>query len=199
MIEPFLTRLVRLAPEALVRMRPSPPAAWAMLPFRVLASLRLADPPEQDVTYRAADVLATGGGSRRDAEWRWPLPSDEGREVETIPVAEVVGLAEAAAHTLRIASTQGVFGRAVGERALRDALLDHVAVVVTTADGERVEIPQRLVQGLVRMGLHGPVSGVMADTARDGQVTVRLAMGWIGLSSRYGSAWYRPISPLRIG
>src|SRR5690348_6167202 len=94
-IEPFLARLVRLDPEALVRLRPSPPAAWAMLPFRVLASLRLADPPEQDVTYRAADVLATGAGPRRDGDWRWPLPSGEGRDVESIPVGEVIRLAEA--------------------------------------------------------------------------------------------------------
>ena len=190
----FLARLLRLDPEALVRLRPDPPAAWAMLPFRVLAGLRLADAPEEDATYRAADLLA-GHGPRRDADWRWPLPSGEGRTVETIPVAEVVGLAEAAARTVRTASTQGVGGRAVGERALRDALLDHVAIVVTTTDAERVEVPQRLIQGLVRMGLQG----VTGDTVGDGQVTVRLAMGWIGLSSRYGSAWYRPISPLRIG
>ncbi len=194
----FLARLVRLDPEGLVRLRPEPPVAWAMLPFRVLVGLRLAQGPEQDATYRAADLLA-GGGTRRDADWRWPLPSGEGRAVETIPVADVVRLAEAAARTVRTASTQGVGGRAVGERVLRDALLDHVAIVVTTADQERVEVPQRLVQGLVRLGLHAPNDGVMGDTTGDGQVTVSLAMGWIGLSSRYGSAWYRPISPLRIG
>ncbi len=192
----FLSRLVRLDPQALVRLRPNPPGMWAMLPFRVLVTQPLERAPVQDVTYSAADLLATDAPTqRRDGEWRWPLPSSPGRVVETIPVAHIVRLAEAAARTVRTATTQGVGGRAVGERALRDALLEHVAIVVTTEAGERLEIPQRLVQGLVRMGLHG----VTGDTIGDGQVTVSLAMGWIGLSGRHGSAWDRPISPLRLG
>ena len=191
----FLSRLVRLDPQALVRLRPQPPAVWAMLPFGVLVTQHLEPPPVQDVTYRAADLLTTDApAQRRDGEWRWPLPSSSGRVVETIPVAHIVRLAEAAARTVRTATAEGVFGRRVGERALRDALLDHVAIVVTTDTGERLEIPQRMIQGLVRMGLHG----VTGDSIGDGQVTVSLAMGWIGLSGRHGSTWYRPISPLRL-
>lgn len=193
-LESFLSRLVRLDPRALVRLRPD--GIWAMLPFNVLVHMPLPVPPAQDATYGAAEFIETGErASRRDAEWRWPLPSSAGRVVESIPVAEVVGLADAAARTLRTAATEGVGGRAVGERALRDALLDHVAITVSTDTGERIEIPQRMVQALVRMGLHGRVTG---DTIGDGQVTVRLAMGWIGLETRYGSTWYRPISPLRL-
>jgi hypothetical protein len=52
-----------------------------------------------------------------------------------------------------------------------------------------------MVQALVRLGLH---AGVTGDTIGAGQVTVRLAMAWIGLETRAGSTWYRPISPLHL-
>ena len=218
----FVSRLLRLDPNAVVRLRPEPGGpgyAWAMLPFRVLVGCRLSQPPPADVTVRAADLAAAltagevGELARRDEVWRWPLPPSAGRAVEHIPVGEVRRLAEAAARTVRQAMTEGVNGRAVGERALRDALLDHVAIVVTGEDGERVEIPQRMVQALVRTGLleaagdrvsTGPVtlatdgSGVSTDTESTDAVAVRRTMAWIGISSRYGSAWYRPISPLRM-
>jgi hypothetical protein len=68
----------------------------------------------------------------------------------------------------------------VGDRALRDALLDHVPIVVS--DGEtRVEVPQRLVQALLRMDFIG--------TENDGQVTVCIAPGWVGVTAVYGSVW----------
>lgn len=215
----FVTRLLRLDPGVVVRLRPGPAnvggagdagasggagAAWAMLPFRVLVCRRLADAPASDITVvgselatwlRAPDTAAPG---RRDEAWRWPLPLSDGRVVEEIPATEVVGLAQAAARTARTAIADGVGGRAVGERMVRDALLDHVAIVVTTEDGERVEVPQRMVQALARTGLLDPAGQVTADTLGVDAVTVRRAMGWIGLSSRYGSAWYRPISPLRL-
>jgi hypothetical protein len=201
-----------------------------MLPFRVLVSRRLSTAPPADATVSGAallEALRAGADSavvpRRDEQWRWPLPSSDGRAVESIPAAEVIRLAAAAARTVRQAGAQGVGGRAVGERVLRDALLDHVAIVVTTDVGERVEIPQRMIQALVRMALvgrlhadrhdrpdteahgqrpygHEPNQSVdgASTTSGDSPVTVRLAMGWIGLSSPHGSAWYRPISPLRI-
>jgi hypothetical protein len=256
----FVSRLLRLDPAAVVRLRPEPNGsgcAWAMLPFRVLVGRRLSQPPPSDITVRAADLaraLAAGEVgelARRDEAWRWPVPSSPGRTVEHIPVAEVRRLAHAAARTVRQAMTEGVNGRAVGERALRDALLDHVAIVVTGDDGERIEIPQRMVQALVRTGLLDPAPratmsdeplgtetvtaktvgaetaaaetvghetvgretvgaktdsvsadtmgfGVSADTESIDVVAVRRTMAWIGISSRYGSAWYRPISPLRM-
>jgi len=204
----FLTRLLRLDSGAVVRLRPEPGGGgrvWAMLPFRVLVCRRLTVAPPSDVTVSAADLRAwlnaVDGDEprRRDEAWRWPLPSSEGGAVETIPVAEVMRLAEAAARTVRVAIAEGVGGRAMGERAVRDAVLEHVAIVVSTEAGERVEIPQRLVQAVVRTGLLDPEkSRVTADTVSAEAVTVRRAMGWIGISSRYGSAWYRPISPLRL-
>jgi hypothetical protein len=117
--------------------------------------------------------------------------------VEVVPEAEVARVAEAASRTLREASTQGIGGRAVGERVLRDTLLDHVPILVTGPDGERVEVPQRLVQGVVRMGFLGQKAS-QPMTFGDGLVTVRRSSVWIGLDASYGSAWYRPISPMRV-
>jgi hypothetical protein len=199
---------LRLDPAALVRLRPHTGAGqiWAMLPFRVLVSRPLAAAPPADVTVAGSDLLETldRGGSglaRRDAAWQWPLPSSAGRVLETVPAAEMVRLAAAASRTLRAAATEGVGGRVVGERIVRDALLDHVAIVVTTDEGERIDVPQRLVQAVARMGFLGRVTH--SDEPTTGlqgykSVTVRLAIGWIGIDCLYGSAWYRPISPLRL-
>ncbi len=205
----FLTRLLRLDPSALVRLRPVDTAGqmWAMLPFRVLVARSLTGAPPADVTVAGSELLAAldrggAGLSKRDAAWRWPLPSSAGRVVETIPAADVVRLAAAASRTLRAAATEGVGGRVVGERLVRDALLDHVAIVVMTDDGDRVEVPQRMVQAVARMGFLGKVThsdGLITDSYGDKSVTVRLAIGWIGIDCLHGSAWYRPSSPLRLG
>jgi hypothetical protein len=81
---------------------------------------------------------------------------------------------------------------------LRDALLDHVAITVTAADGQRIDIAQRVIQGAVRMGFLGPVASGSKVTSSDDYVTVRLAMGWTGIDASYGSVWYRPSYPLRF-
>jgi hypothetical protein len=200
----YLARLVRLDAAALVRLRPagdSTVALWARLPFDALVTRRVRADFAEDRTVRAADLLAvlSAGGaelpSRRDTEWRWPLPSGPGRVVERLPVAEVRRLGTAAATTLREAVSGGVGGRPVGERVLRDALLDHVAVVVITDDGERVDLPQRLVQAVIRMGFVGPAEGP-APTGETAEV--RLAGGWVGLAGPYGTGWLRRSSPLSV-
>jgi hypothetical protein len=209
----YLARLVRLNPAALVRIQPLPAAGgvarlWGMLPFGVLVERVVAATAGEDTTVAAAALLATAGDPdpaglpRRDAHWVWPLPprpadgATPGKPVETVPALEIRRVAVAAAHTLKSAAKHGVGGRAVGERALRDALLDHVPVVVTGADGVRVDVPQRLVQGLVRMGFLGDPGDI--STRSDASVTVRLAGAWIGLSGTYGSAWLRPPAKLRL-
>jgi hypothetical protein len=197
----FLARLVRLDRAAPVRLRPEPSsgrtALWARLPWGVLVVRTVAGVAPGDVTVAAAELLAeleAAGGAlprRRDADWRWPLPPTASRPVETLPAAELRRIAEAAAGALREAAAHGVAGRAVGQRALRDALLDHVAVVVTPDDltGEPVEISQRLIQGLVRMGFLG---------AADGDVRVRLAGRWVGLVGPYGAVWSQKVTELAI-
>ncbi|RLP98078.1 hypothetical protein EAD98_05315, partial [Micromonospora sp. CV4] len=108
-------------------------------------------------------------------------------------------IAGAAAGTLRSASEHGVAGRAVGQRALRDALLDHVAVLVTPDDppGPPVEVPQRLVQGLIRMGFLGPADGP-AGAPAEAAVQVRVAGRWVGLVGPYGAAWLQKATDLAV-
>ncbi|PWR16036.1 hypothetical protein DKT69_07880 [Micromonospora sicca] len=195
----FLARLVRLDPATMVRLRPVPgtgrTALWARLPWGVLVVRTVGGVAPGDVTVAAAELLAeleAGGGAlprRRDDQWRWPLPPAASRPVEALPAEELRRIATAAAGALREAATHGVGGRAVGQRALRDALLDHVAVVVTPDDspGTQVEVPQRLVQGLVRMGFLGP-----------GDVQVRLAGRWVGLVGPYGAAWSPKVAGLSL-
>lgn len=202
----FLARLVRFDPAAVVRLRPvhpdGPTALWARLPWGVLVSRTVGGPGPGDVTVAAADLLAelSRGGTalpaRCDARWRWPLPPSAGRVVETLPAAELRRVAAAAAGTLRAAATRGVAGRAVGQRAVRDALLDHVAVVVTDETGERVEVPQRLVQAVVRMGFLGPPSG--DGVAAADAVRVRRANQWVELAAPYGVAWLQKVAVLGI-
>ncbi|MEW2383322.1 hypothetical protein AB0873_14700 [Micromonospora sp. NPDC047707] len=200
----FLARLVRLDRAALVRLRPAGAegrtALWGRLPWGVLVVRTVAGAgPGDDVTVAAGQLLAelTAGGAalpaRRDADWRWPLPPAASRRVETLPAAEVRRVASAAADALRDASAHGVGGRAVGQRALRDALLDHVPVVVTpdVPPGEPVEVSQRLVQGVVRMGfLGGDETG--------GGVQVRAAGRWVGLVGPYGAAWSQTATDLAV-
>ncbi|WP_446211046.1 hypothetical protein [Micromonospora sp. IBSANI012] len=199
----FLARLVRFDPATVVRLRPVDgarrTALWARLPWDVLVVRTVAGAGPGDVTVAAADLLAeleSASGAlprRRDDQWRWPLPPTASRRVEALPAGELRRIAEAAAGTLRTAATEGVGGRAVGQRVLRDALLDHVAVVVTPDEppGEPVEVTQRLVQGVVRMGFLGPVDA-------PGEVQVRVAGRWIGLVGPYGAAWSRKVSELAI-
>lgn len=195
----FLVRLVRLDKNAPVRLRPSGPrvALWARLPWDVLVTREVAGTVPDDITVSAAELLATLGAEhdrlpqRRDADWRWPLPSPGGTVVEHVATAELTRLADAAAGTLREV-TGGGLGRAVGQRAVRDALLDHVALVVTTDDGDSVEIPQRLIQAASRMGFLGP-AGVDGHDAR-----VLVSGRWVGVSAPYGVAWLQRVKKLTV-
>ncbi|MFF0155223.1 hypothetical protein [Micromonospora sp. NPDC005203] len=209
----FLARLVRLDQAAPVRLRPAGVpgriALWARLPWQVLVvrtvAAELADGSVEDVTLAGAELLAElerGGTSRpvrRDAQWRWPLPPAHSRTVEALPVAELRRIADAAAGTLRTASEQGVAGRAVGQRALRDALLDHVAVLVTPEGppAAPVEVSQRLVQGVVRMGFLGPADGP-ATGHDEAAVQVRVVGRWVGLAGPYGAAWLQTATDLAV-
>ncbi|MEV6695445.1 hypothetical protein AB0M35_28660 [Micromonospora sp. NPDC051196] len=202
----FLARLVRLEPAALVRLRPAGAPGrttlWARLPWGVLAVRTVSGPGAGDVTVAAGQLLAelTAGRPRlpapRDTQWRWPLPPATSRAVEILPGGEVRRLAEAAAGTLREAAMHGVAGRAVGQRVLRDALLDHVAVVVTPDDepDRPVEVTQRMVQGLIRMGFLGPADGSPGID----EVRVRAGGRWVGLVGPYGAVWSQKATDLAV-
>jgi hypothetical protein len=189
---PFLARLIRLDPAALVRLRPAGPGSvdlWARLPWRVLATRRVPGPSIMDITVGAAQWLRalTEGDGRlppaRDADWRWPLPPGPGTTVEVLPVAAVRRVGLAAAETLRAAR-----GR-VGDRMLRDALLDHVPIRVST-QGQQVAVRQGLVQALLRMAFDG--------TEDDREVAVRITGSWVGLATEGAAVWLQNSPSLTI-
>jgi hypothetical protein len=196
----FLARLTRLDPGAPVRLKAGSgrTALWARLPWEVLVTREVAGRGPDDATVSAAELLAVlaGGGDqlpeRRDAQWRWPLPPPASETVETVSAAELTRLAAAAAGTLREVSAGGLAGRTVGQRAVRDALLDHVALVVTPPAGAPVEVSQRLVQAISRMGFLGPDGAGVPD------VRVRVAGRWVGLSAPYGVAWLQAVGKLTV-
>jgi hypothetical protein len=196
----FLARLTRLDRNVLVRLRSAGEhtALWAQLPWGVLVTRKVAGAGPGDATVPAAGLLAALAGqspelpTRRDADWRWPLPPARSIAVESVAAAELSRLAEAAAGTLREVTAGGLAGRAVGQRAVRDALLDHVALVVTPDEGEPVEVSQRLVQAVSRMGFLGPVDAAAPATR------VCVAGRWVGLSAPYGVAWLQPVQVLTV-
>jgi hypothetical protein len=193
----FLSRALRLDPGALVRLRPAAGGAvalWSRLPWGVLVCRGVRADVPADRTVGARDLLAAVDGelpAARDADWRWSLPAVPGAEVERIPAADVVRVGEAAAQTVRSAAAEGVGGRPVGSRVLRDALLDHVPIMVTTDDGRRIPVSQRLVQAVIRMGFTEGTSGDFVD--------VRISGPFTALACAYGSAWHRAGGSTLIG
>jgi hypothetical protein len=207
----FLARLTRLEAAALVRLRGAGErtALWARLPWDVLVTREVTGAGPADVTVSAADLLARLAAgdptlpAARDEQWRWPLPPGGGSLVESVTVTELARLAQAAAGTLREASAQGVAGRAVGQRQLRDALLDHVALVVTPPQAPPVEVPQRLVQAVFRMGFLGPVTAADGPGGQPAEVDapaarVLISGRWVGISAPYGVAWLQHVKALTV-
>ena len=196
----FVARAVRLDAGAVIRLRPAGDehvTLWSRLPWGILVSRGDPGRVDGDHTVLARELLTCLDGdlpTLRDSEWHWSIPGGPGTVVERIPGADIRRVGAAAADTLRTAAAEGVGGRAVGSRVLRDALLDHVPIDVTTPSGERVDIPQRLVQAVVRMGF------TMSDraAARD-FVDVRKLGPWTALACAYGSAWHRAAKTLLIG
>ncbi|HET8683511.1 MAG TPA: hypothetical protein VFM54_16820 [Micromonosporaceae bacterium] len=189
-------------------------ALWARLPWGALVTRTVDGVFAEDATVAVGDllaVLAAGGEAlpaRRDSGWRWPLPPVPGTAVESVPAATVRALGSAAERALRTAaggpgarSRPGGTGRVVGERAVRDALLDHVPIMVEATDAQRgagpvvgrVAVPQRLVQAVVRMGFLGP-----SDLPVRVLVAGRPASRFVGLAAEYGTAWYQKPVELAI-
>jgi hypothetical protein len=214
----FVARVVRLDDQAVVRLRARSLWAMLPFGVLVTRGVRAADAVDATVRAsellsalgRLLPVTVPNRGAgrgvgsglgpvreveplrvlpaRHDAAWRWPLPPDGGQAIEELPADAVLRVSAAAAETVRAAGEGGIGGRPVGSRVLRDALLDHVPIVVTTTDGVRVPVPQRLIQAVTRMGF-------VPDVGDDGiaaPVVVRATGTWVGLAGAFGTAWHRP-------
>lgn len=172
-LDTFAERLLRFDRAALIRLRHG--WAWGYLPWEVLVA----------VPFPAATgdtVLSALDRQPRDAQWRVALPPSTFRSVEVLPASVIPDTAVAAARTLK-----EMTGRA-GERAIRDALLDHQVVVgQSDVDGTPFVVTQRLIQAMYRMNLTAGES-----------VEVRLAGPWTGLATSLGQAWWRPRSQLTV-
>lgn len=187
----FLARAQRLDPQALVRLQPTGDGGrlWVMLPFGVLATMSMSMTVSEDVTVRAdalsdrvRDAEATdliAGMPRHDGQWRGGMLPDPGAQViERLTAGECHRIGDEAATALRDAQRQAEEQqRAIGERRLRDTLLDHVALTVTV-ESDKHDVPVRLVVGLLRMGF-----------APDGTVLVRRSGRRLGLEGVHGAVW----------
>ncbi|GAA4900224.1 hypothetical protein LX16_0615 [Stackebrandtia albiflava] len=189
----FLARLRRLDPAALVRIRPEPDGGvrlWTVLPFHVLATRAMPGRTPGDVTVRAADLwdglTSDTVPTRYDGQWRGMLPDPAAPVIEELTAAECQRIGRQAAESLdRARDRARREGRAVGERRLRDTLLDHTAFTVATGS-ERHTVRLRLVIGLLRMGF-----------APEGPVAVRRSGDRIGLEGVHGAVW-NPSAGLRM-
>ncbi|MGA8114038.1 MAG: hypothetical protein WCA46_10285 [Actinocatenispora sp.] len=188
----FLARLVRLDPGALVRLRPVEGrpghlTVWSRLPFDVLVTRTLAGELDADATVRADELLDSVSRdvlpARHDLQWRGALPTAPASTVEEVPVEAVRQIADAAARTLRDS-----LGRGVGERRIRDAILDHVAITLRRDPQlPEVSVPTRVVTALARMGFLG------TDPVRFATVGP-----WLSAHATFGSAWYRAAPTLTV-
>lgn len=167
----FAARVARLDPDALVLVREG--RLWAALPIGVLAVRDAAGAPPEGV-HRAGDLAAGTPSDMPAAAWRGRLPQGRWTAVETVPAATIADLDRKAAAALRERRGQGV-----GDRRLRDAMLDHVALRVEHG-GEESAVEFRLVAALCRMGFLG-----------EDPVRVLRAGRRVGLAATFGSVWDR--------
>ena len=167
----FAARVARLDAAAPVRVRDG--LLWAALPFGVLAVREHAG-GLGDGVYSAGELAEGRFAAGPDAEWRGKLPARPWHPIESVPAAEVASLDRQAAEALRERRGQGV-----GDRRLRDALLDHVALRID-ADGRSHAVEFRLVVALMRMGFLG-----------EDPVKVLRSGRRIGLAATYGGVWDR--------
>ncbi|SDD20575.1 hypothetical protein [Glycomyces harbinensis] len=168
----FAARVARLDPEALVLVRDG--RLWAALPFGALAVRDAGEPVPPEGVHRAGDLAAGAIAARPAAAWRGRLPQRPWETVETVPAADIADIDRKAAAALRERRGQGI-----GDRRLRDAMLDHVALLVEHGD-EAWPVEVRLVAALCRMGF-----------LADDPVRVLRAGRRVGLAATYGTVWDR--------
>jgi hypothetical protein len=205
----FLSRVVRLDPAGLVRVRSGGDrlTAYVRLPFGVLVSRSAGGHVSgsaaghgapADVTVGAADLLAALDRAPvgepvalppvRDAAWRGALPpAADWQRLDAVPVAVVRQIVRAGGEALRSA---GPAGGTAGE-----ALLYQDALTVSGA-GRTVVLPLRVLSAASRMGFLGPAAAPATGTE---QIVVVSAAGtWARLAAAYGSAYHRSAPGLGV-
>ena len=182
----FLTRVVRLDGNAVVRLRQAGPGVelWSWLPLDVVVTRRVAGQLEPaDSSVAAAELLARLESDShavalpvsRDGQWRGALPGPgRWRRVEAVPSADLLATVRAGTEAFRRAALSADPGR-VGE-----ALLEHESLTVSDA-GTTVAVPLRVLHALARMGFLRP----------DGEVIVSVSPTWLRCAAAYGSAYRR--------
>ena len=170
------------------------------LPWDVLVTREVAGAGPGDATVSAAELLGVLARRRRHAAGPpgrgLALAAAAGaaaRRWRRSPASELSRLATAAAGTLREVTAGGLAGRAVGQRAVRDALLDHVALVVTPPE-------RRPGRGVAAARAGGRPDGFSRyrPTWTVRRRSVCVAGRWVGLSAPYGVAWLQPVKELTV-
>ena len=118
-----------------------PAEMWARLPFGYWwcgsspSRTRTAMSPWRRARCCASRRPSAAPPRRRDEAWRWPIAALARPGRGAVPAAEVARVAAAASRTLRAVVDRkvSVAGRSVSG-CIRDALLDHVPIVVTGRD-----------------------------------------------------------------
>ncbi|WP_025274918.1 hypothetical protein [Haloglycomyces albus] len=176
-VETFARRVARFDTTTVVRIDPAEGdtrALWAVLPIDVVVH-RIADSHVAPGRYHAEALLESVPAASQ-SRWRQRLPKSPLTVVESIPETEIYRIDQAAAAALRERR-----GHGIGDRRLRDVLLDHVVIQVESA-GRRLDVRQRLVSGLMRMAFLG------GDL--DGHVQVLCDRSdRVGLRARNGEVW----------
>jgi len=191
----FCTRVLRLDPHGLVRLRQAEDRLTAysrVLDVLVSRTVHSGQPGRLDRTLSAADLLATleGGAEAqpRDNEWRGTLPPTVGwRRLDVVPVVAIHDAVRAG-----LAAFEAVRGRpdapAVGE-----SLLEHKALTVIGGD-QRAVLPMRALLAAWRMGFLG------AEPAQpDAGCAVSVAGSWARLAAPHGSAYHHTTAGLALG
>ncbi|MGF6886052.1 hypothetical protein ABIA39_000019 [Nocardia sp. GAS34] len=190
----FVARAVRLDPAAVIRLRRRGDryvSAWAATGFEALAVRTVVGELGVDDVTAAGDVLLSGLqgpaangrvdlGFSMDSAWRTALPPTSGfAHIDDVPARTLVELAE------RGAELASEHGSGHGPPA---SLLDQTVLTVT-GEGDRVEVPMRVVFALTAMDFI-PHAGERAEARRiaPGEIVrVRATRTWLRLDARYGS------------
>lgn len=191
----FVARAVRLDHGVVVRLRTRADRvdAWVVSPFDALVTRSVTGTVSPaDVTVRGLELLAglavvgrpvVDPGRARDAEWRSPLPPEQGwQQVDEIPTEVLAALAD---RGLAVAREH------TGPQGTPPASLLDQTVITVSGSGLDVGVPLRCLFALSGMGFIG-------DPDAGEAVRVWATDAWLRLDARYGAVVRRRHSLLPL-